>query len=117
MEKVFSDCDSKSQSTAEAEGADQREAVSCKLEGESVESGHISPARDSQSQSAARGDSVKLASSAGEQVVLLKNENIREIVKSELFSQPQHPVKKEPVKLEKSDLERNEDSCSLQRSR
>lgn len=115
LEKVFSDCDSQSQSRSGAEPADQGEAVACKLEGETVESqSHNSP---SQGQSAALGDSVKLASSGGDQVVLLNNDNIREIVKSELFSHPQHPIKKEPVKLEKSDLERNEDSCSLQRTR
>ena len=115
MEKVFNDCDSQSRSgNSEAEPADQGEAVACKLEVESVESQSHIPT--SQSQPAALGDSVKLASSGGEGVVLLNNDKIREIVKSELFSHP-HPIKKEPVKLEKSDLERNEDSCSLQRTR
>ena len=92
LEKVLS-CQSESESPAkaEAERSDQQEGVACKLEGE-----------DSQ------------GNSGGDQVV--KNENIREIVKSELFSHP-HPIKREPVKLEKSDLERNEDSCSLQRTR
>ena len=92
LEKVLS-CQSESESPAkaEAERSEQQEGVACKLEGE-----------DSQ------------GSSGGDQVV--KNEKIREIVKSELFSHP-HPIKREPVKLEKSDLERNEDSCSLQRTR
>ena len=105
LDKVFSDCDTQSQSPgqgqsgeAEVEGAEQREVLACKLEEESG---------DSQSQS---GDSVKLASSGGDQAV--KDEKIRD-----LFSEPHHPVKKEPVKLEKSDRDRNEDSCSLPRAR
>ena len=115
LEKVFNDCDSQIRSgTSGTEPVEQGEAVACKLEVESVESQSHIPT--SQSQPAALGDSVKLASSGGEQVVLLNNDKIREIVKSELFSHP-HPIKKEPVKLEKSDLERNEDSCSLQRTR
>ena len=45
----------------------------------------------------------------------LEDEKVIDIVKSELFPEPL-PVKKQPVKLEKSTPERNEDS-NKQRNR
>ena len=55
------------------------------------------------------GESLESVEEETDQHLLkLNNDKIIDIVKSELFSEPL-PIKKEPVKLEKSELERNED--------
>ena len=91
-EKVLGDCDTQSGSqsgAAETETADQEEVSGAvKLES-GEERGESGPGP--------AGDSVKS--------------------EDEPFSQPRHPVKKDPVKLEKSELERNEESSSLPRTR
>ena len=86
LEKVFSESD--------VATADTEPKVECKVEKISGES---------------LGDSHETAEEETDQHLLqLKNDKIIDIVKSELFSEPL-PIKKEPVKLEKSELERNED--------